>query len=176
MDQEPRRSYICRKNFSQIYQFRIGLKDTRPPVWRRIQVPEIYTFWDLHVAIQDAMGWQDKHLHEWLVRDQQSKELTRVGISPAESEDEPEVHMDWDVPIAPLFFANEEPADYIYDFGDDWQHMVFCEGTSPEIQLRTIPAASQAREPARLKMWAAISATSSSSRPCRTESILSTLT
>ncbi|OFW13207.1 MAG: hypothetical protein A3H29_03900 [Acidobacteria bacterium RIFCSPLOWO2_02_FULL_67_21] len=32
-------------------------------VWRRIHVPEHYSFWDLHVAIQDAMGWQDCHLH-----------------------------------------------------------------------------------------------------------------
>jgi hypothetical protein len=28
-------------------------------VWRRMQVPEAYSFWDLHVAIQDAMGWLD---------------------------------------------------------------------------------------------------------------------
>jgi len=36
----------------------------KPGVWRRIQVPEDYTFFDLHVAIQDAMhGWMNYHLH-----------------------------------------------------------------------------------------------------------------
>jgi hypothetical protein len=30
-------------------------------------VPAAYSFWDLHVAIQDAMGWHDVHLHEFRV-------------------------------------------------------------------------------------------------------------
>jgi len=28
----------------------------KPTIWWRIQVPEDYTFWGLHVAITDAMG------------------------------------------------------------------------------------------------------------------------
>ena len=50
--------------FDQVYQFKITLKSAKPPIWRRIQVPETYTFWDLHVAIQDAMGWRDYHLRQ----------------------------------------------------------------------------------------------------------------
>lgn len=38
---------------------------SKPPIWRRIQVPETYTFWDLHVAIQDVMGYLDSHLHSF---------------------------------------------------------------------------------------------------------------
>jgi hypothetical protein len=48
-----------------VSQFLIVLPRTDPLVWRRIQVPESYSFWDLHVAIQDAMGWLDYHLHEF---------------------------------------------------------------------------------------------------------------
>jgi hypothetical protein len=51
-----------------VHQFLIVLKGTDPLVWRRIQVPEAYSFWDLHVAIQDAMGWLDYHLHEFRLR------------------------------------------------------------------------------------------------------------
>jgi len=47
----------------RIYQFKIELQGITPTIWRRIQVPETYSFWDLHVAIQDAMGWLDYHLH-----------------------------------------------------------------------------------------------------------------
>ena len=51
-----------------VYQFKITLQGTDPPVWRRILVTENYSFWDLHVAIQDAMGWTDSHLHRRLFR------------------------------------------------------------------------------------------------------------
>ncbi len=44
-----------KKQFSNVYQFRIELQEITPAVWRRIQVPETYTFWDLHVAIQDSI-------------------------------------------------------------------------------------------------------------------------
>lgn len=47
-----------KKKFNHVYQFKITLAGAKPPIWRRIQVPETYTFWDLHVAIQDAMGWE----------------------------------------------------------------------------------------------------------------------
>ena len=46
-----------------VLQFKITLLGITPAIWRRIQVPDGYSFWDLHVAIQDAMGWLDCHLH-----------------------------------------------------------------------------------------------------------------
>ena len=50
-----------------IHRLRIELRHIRPKIWRRIEVPSEYTFWDLHSAIQDAMGWYDSHLHEFRV-------------------------------------------------------------------------------------------------------------
>jgi hypothetical protein len=41
-----------------IYQFKVTLRGSKPPIWRRIQVPANYNFWDLHVAIADVMGWK----------------------------------------------------------------------------------------------------------------------
>jgi len=38
--------------------FTVTLEETAPPIWRRIEIPATYDFWGLHVAIQDAMGWQ----------------------------------------------------------------------------------------------------------------------
>jgi hypothetical protein len=46
-----------------VHQLLIVLADSDPLIWRRIQVPASYSFWDLHIAIQDAMGWFDCHLH-----------------------------------------------------------------------------------------------------------------
>ena len=50
-----------------VHRLRIELRGIRPKIWRRIEVPSAYTFWDLHSAIQDAMGWYDSHLHEFRV-------------------------------------------------------------------------------------------------------------
>lgn len=61
-------------------QFLIVLPRTDPLVWRRIQVSESYSFWDLHVALQDAMGWLDCHLHEFEVLDSRTKRLVLIGI------------------------------------------------------------------------------------------------
>lgn len=33
-----------------------GIK--KPPVWRRISIPESFTFYDLHRTIQTAFGWK----------------------------------------------------------------------------------------------------------------------
>ena len=51
--------------FKKIYQLKLSMKGIVPQIWRRIQVPENYTFLDLHNAIQAAMNWDDYHLHEF---------------------------------------------------------------------------------------------------------------
>ncbi|GAH47450.1 unnamed protein product, partial [marine sediment metagenome] len=45
---------IDKNKTKNVYQFKITLKEIKPPIWRRIIVPETYSFWDLHVAIQDS--------------------------------------------------------------------------------------------------------------------------
>ena len=44
-------SYGAMKKRKEVFQFKITLAGVAPVVWRRIQVPHTYTFWDLHVAI-----------------------------------------------------------------------------------------------------------------------------
>ena len=39
----------------QVLQFLVEIKGITPQIWRRIQVPANYNFWDLHVAIQVRM-------------------------------------------------------------------------------------------------------------------------
>ena len=63
----------------RIYQFKIELEGITPTIWRRIQIPEGYSFWDLHVAIQDAMGWLDYHLHLFLIRRKHFRVATQIG-------------------------------------------------------------------------------------------------
>lgn len=108
------------------HQFRVTLLGTTPSVWRRIQVPAQYTFWDLHVAIQDAMGWQDYHLHEFRLAAPLGDEL-RIGI-PDPDFPEPDRLPGWEVPLSAHITPGAPPAVYLYDFGDGWEHELVHEG------------------------------------------------
>lgn len=115
-------------DFIQVYQLKVALNGIRPPVWRRIQVPANYTFWDLHVALQDSMGWFDCHLHEFQVQNPSSGLEERIG-TPAEEDSEllGVVHPGWKRYISDYFSLENPKAQYMYDFGDDWQHTLTVE-------------------------------------------------
>ncbi|MCJ7572493.1 MAG: plasmid pRiA4b ORF-3 family protein [Candidatus Thermoplasmatota archaeon] len=118
-----------KKKFDKVYQFKITLRESKPPIWRRIQVPETYTFWDLHVAIQDSMGWSDYHLHEFEIMNPTTKRKVRMGIP--EGDFDQEVLPGWNHKIADYFFMENKKSDYIYDFGDDWNHIIKLEKVLP---------------------------------------------
>jgi hypothetical protein len=114
------------------HRFHIELEGIDPPIWRRIRLPSSYSFWDLHVAIQDAMGWLDCHLHLFHVRNPETGELESIGIPDDELYlDEPLCLPGWDVSIARYFVNEGDTASYEYDFGDDWRHTVVLEGVDP---------------------------------------------
>lgn len=108
----------------QIIQFRIELLGVEPPIWRRIQVPAGYTFWDLHVAIQDAMGWRDYHLHAFRVIGSEDV----IGIPDKEGDDPLETRPGWKLKVLDYFSAQCPLAAYEYDFGSSWMHEVRFEG------------------------------------------------
>jgi hypothetical protein len=107
------------------------LPNTDPLVWRRIQVPERYSFWDLHVAIQDAMGWKDAHLHEFTIVDSNTGQIAHIGIPDEEVPDERPILAGWKVPIARYLAFGMGPVRYRYDFGDNWAHVLEFEGIAP---------------------------------------------
>lgn len=123
-----------------IYQFVITLQEVHPPVWRRIQVPASYSFWDLHVAIQDAMGWTDSHLHAFTLPEPRSGNTVNVGI-PLEDDfdDEFQVLPGWNHRIVELFTLDSPRAQYEYDFGDSWMHDVVLEAVQPREPGATYP-------------------------------------
>lgn len=94
-------------------------------------MPETYSFWDLHVAIQDAMGWEDYHLHEFEMLNPETGESDRIGIPAGELYPDLQWLASWEIPIAD-YFGTETPISlYTYDFGDSWQHSVVLEEILP---------------------------------------------
>lgn len=114
----------------QLLQFKITLMDTNPSIWRRIQISEDCTFWDLHVAIQDSMGWEDCHLHMFAVKDPKTVLRTKqkhrifIGIPEDVSGD---MLAGWNTKVKDYLIDSKE-FTYEYDFGDSWEHLVEFEG------------------------------------------------
>lgn len=114
-----------------VCQCLVVLPNTDPLVWRRLQVPEAYSFWDLHVAIQDAMGWKDYHLHEFVLVDSKTRRPLRIGIPDDEMPDERPCLAGWKVPMARFLTYGTDPVRYRYDFGDGWEHTLEFEELLP---------------------------------------------
>lgn len=71
---------LKQKKSKVVFQLKITLREIKPVIWRRIQVPATYSFWDLHVAIQGAMGWTDSHLHEFKITNPEDGKLHTMTI------------------------------------------------------------------------------------------------
>ena len=108
---------------NKIYQFKIILKGIKPPIWRRIQVPEDYTFWGLHMAIQNSMGWYDNHLHEFKAYHPKKGYEHSIG-TPC---DEFNCTASWKEKIKNIISVDNPNSLYIYDFGDSWEHVIQLE-------------------------------------------------
>jgi hypothetical protein len=103
-------------------RLRIELEETDPLVWREIEVPGDASFWDLHVAMQDAMGWLDYHLHQFTVPHPRTRRPLTFGIHNLlqDCDDPP----GWATQIATVFTVSNPTGRYVYDFGDDWWHTI----------------------------------------------------
>ncbi|MCC7202254.1 MAG: plasmid pRiA4b ORF-3 family protein [Nitrospirae bacterium] len=116
-----------KKKFDNVFIFKVTLKGIAPPVWRMIAVPDNYTFWDLHVAIQDAMGWLDCHLHHFEIRNPGTGAKEYIGIPDEEGLMPMKMLTGWKKKIADYFLKRKTKSDYIYDYGDNWEHSVELE-------------------------------------------------
>jgi hypothetical protein len=110
---------------STILRFKISLLEISPVVWRRIEVPRDYSFWDLHVAIQDSMGWFDSHLHAFEVPTSDGG-YQEVGIPDPDGESG--TIAGWRRRLSGYFKQPGDQLIYEYDFGDSWRHSVMLEG------------------------------------------------
>lgn len=132
--------------YKNVFQFKISLKGTKPPVWRRIQVPETYSFYDFHVAIQGAMGWTNTHLYEFTIS--KPPRMTEVNIGEPDTdgfEFGDEILQGRSSRIAKYFNARNKKAAYVYDFGDYWEHVIEFEGKFPLDVSKTYPLCTAGR-------------------------------
>ncbi len=113
-----------------LYQLKITLRRSKPPIWRRVVVRADMRLDRLHTVIQIAMGWTDSHLHHFSAGS--GFALTFYGTPDPEfggmgSETLNEKHYT----VADLAPAARRKFGYEYDFGDGWEHQVAVERVLP---------------------------------------------
>ncbi len=108
-----------------IYQLKITLARVEPAVWRRIEVPDC-TLADLHYYIQAAMGWQNCHLHQFIVGTERFIDVESFD-GECEDNDECDALLSDIVPERSRKFR----FSYEYDFGDGWTHEIAVEHQGP---------------------------------------------
>jgi hypothetical protein len=111
----------------EIYQLKVTLLGTKPPIWRRLLVPADITFAQLDEVLQGAMGWEGGHLHEFSVGERRigrpNPEDILMGMPPVENERA--------VRLCSVLDRVGSKAIYTYDFGDSWEHSIALEKRLP---------------------------------------------
>ncbi len=103
-----------------LLQFKTTLTGIRPPIWRRVLVPERLFLSGVHDVIQEVMGWTDSHLHDFHWREE------RFGVPDPEFDEEQVVDEDM-VTLKALGLSVKDRLHYLYDFGDGWEHVLTVE-------------------------------------------------
>lgn len=107
-----------------LLQLKIQIKGiSKPPVWRRLLVPDHFTFSQLHQVIQNAFGWDDYHLFQFSPTGYGSH--PQIGLEDEWTEDDLENAQK--VKLNKYLHQKGEKYTYIYDFGDDWTHTILVE-------------------------------------------------
>jgi hypothetical protein len=107
------------------WQLRIELLGVTPAVWRRLFVPETIKLPKLHRIFQAAMGWTDSHLHEFIMGG------VRYSDPDPDIGEELEHVDEKNVVLVRALGLDARCFDYVYDFGDDWHHIVVVEDRQP---------------------------------------------
>jgi hypothetical protein len=106
------------------YQLKIELEGISPPIWRRLSVPSNTSLGRLHTIIQAAMGWDNDHLHQFIVGKQ-------VYSDPAFKMNDfrgaPPVLNEKKALLADIAPRAGKVLVYVYDFGDSWGHRIKVE-------------------------------------------------
>ncbi len=125
-------SVTANQLMQHVFRFRIELRGIAPPIWREIDVPSSYSFWDLHVAIQDAMGWLDYHLHAFRIEETSTRAVMEIGIPDDEcfAASDP-LMAGWEILVRSYINEPGQTVNYEYDFGDGWNHQVLLRDIVP---------------------------------------------
>ncbi|MCA3286598.1 MAG: plasmid pRiA4b ORF-3 family protein [Roseomonas sp.] len=122
----------------KIARLKITLDDVEPRVMRRVDVPFDIRLDRLHLVIQVAMGWTNSHLYEFRLGE------TGWGIPNRDFPDDAQDARK--ATLATLLTAyGKKKFDYIYDFGDCWEHTIAVEKILESVPEQEYPCLIEAQ-------------------------------
>ena len=116
------------------YQIKIAIKNSHPPIWRRVLVPDGLTFSQLSLIINEAMGWASEHLYCFTFRNLRI-EIEESAEADLWSDFSHEDTLDASETYINEFMEAEKWFSYTYDFGDNWEHRIDVEKTYEELSV-----------------------------------------
>ena len=102
------------------YLLKIELLFIKPQIWRHFVVPGEITLDCLHDVIQIVMGWENKHLYQFRI-------METKYIDEREEDKESNLLITKDYRLCDLIKNNDDTFEYLYDFGDYWEHLITVE-------------------------------------------------
>jgi hypothetical protein len=115
------------------YQFKIQLSDIqKPPVWRRVIVPENISFDEFHQIIQAAFGWENCHMYQFSKQDRGLYPIYKIPYDDDGYFDEGMAEDSTAAKISDVFTTPGQKFTYTYDFGDSWMHQILLEKITDE--------------------------------------------
>jgi len=106
-----------------VYQIKVTLLGSEPPIWRRIHVTNDTSLQKFHKILQAAMGWTNSHLHQFIIGGKYFAE--------PDPEYDPEVENEKLMRLSQVVSGVNDRSIYEYDFGDNWEHEVLIEKILP---------------------------------------------
>ena len=132
-----------KKQPAEIYQIKVTLKYSKPPIWRRLLVPSDTTLTKLHDILQVAFGWEGYHLHQFIVTS--GKFRTYYGVPDPNYFDSLDMKDERKFTLKQIAPGEKSKFVYEYDFGDSWEHVVLVEKVLPPDPAQNYPVCIKGR-------------------------------
>lgn len=114
-----------------VYQIKVTLKGSKPPIWRRMQVASDTTLVQLHRIVQRVIGWAGSHLYQFVIGNRAYGDPGMLG--------ELEAKDGRPVPLETIVRREKDKFLYEYDFGDSWEHELLVEKRLPLAEGKRYP-------------------------------------
>jgi Plasmid pRiA4b ORF-3-like protein len=113
----------AQRKSSSVWRLTVRLTGIMPVVWRTLLIRPDMKLSMLHRYLQAAMGWDERHLYAFKIGDKEygipNRDLDRKIFDARRYS------------VARLFPEASGQFEYVYDFGDRWQHTIELQGVEP---------------------------------------------